>query len=246
MFKIQTLLILCLIHQIYLDCGTWNQQYGCDGNNIKEEYNFFQTPPRSDTDENYKSTYQDMHYLVGYAQLKYNSEKTSCTVNIITFINIQKLQEKLGTNYKLQYKFGNINKDDNSYTFNKDDSNTPKNGLYTSVEIIDQADGSVFAKLEFEEEYFIWDNPTIVKDSQEVYQNGQKGAIVELFGWPYEDIAQECEFLKVAGYLGVKIIPPNESILNNNFFEDGELNPWWYYFQTVSYKLQSRMGNKKE
>ena len=246
MFKIQTLLILCLIHQIYLDCGAWNEQYGCDGNNIKEEYNFFQTPPRSDTDENYKSTYQDMHYLVGYSQLKYNEDKTSCTVNIITFINNQKLQEKLGTNYKLQYKFGNIIKDDNSYTFNIDDSDTPKNGLYISVEIIDQTDGSVFAKLEFEEEYFIWDNPTIVKDNEGVYQNGQKGAIVELFGWPYEDIAQECEFLKVAGYLGVKIIPPNESILNNDFFEDGELNPWWYYFQTVSYKLQSRMGNKKQ
>ena len=247
MLKIQTLLIFSLIHQIYLDCGVWNEQYGCDGTNIKNEYNYFQTPPRSDTDENYKATYQDMYYLVGYTQLKYNSEKTSCKVKVITFVNTQKLQEKLAS-YKMQYKFGDIIKDDDSYTFNKDDTNTPKNGLSIIVEIIDTTNenGNVFAKLELEEEYFIWDNPSIVKDNQDVYLNGQKGAIVELFGWPYEDIAQECEFLKVAGYLGVKIIPPNESILNNDFVDDGELNPWWYYFQTVSYKLQSRMGNKKQ
>ena len=246
MFKIQNLLIFCLIHQIYLNCGVWEEKYGCDGNNITEEYNFFQTPPRSDTDENYKSTYQDMHYLVGYTQLKYNEDKTSCTVKIITFTNTEKLKDNLGTNYKMQYKFGDIIKNDDSFTFNKDDSNTPKNGLKISVEIINQADGSVFAKLELEEEYFIWDNPTIIKDREDVYLNGQKGAIVELFGWPYEDIAQECEFLKVAGYLGVKIIPPNESLLSNEYVEEGELNPWWYFFQSVSYKLQSRMGSKKQ
>ena len=106
MFKILTLLIFYLIQQIYLECGVLNEIYGCDGNNINEEYNYFQTPPRSDSDENYKSTYQDMHYLVGYSQLKYNEDKTSCTVKIITFINTQKLEDKLSTNYKLKYKFG--------------------------------------------------------------------------------------------------------------------------------------------
>jgi len=246
MFLIITLLIFCLIHQIYLNCDILEEKYGCDGNNIKQEYNFFQTPHRSDIDENYKSTYQDMHYLVGYTQLKYNKDKTSCTVKIITFINTIKLQDKLSTNYKIQYKFGGITQDNDSAIFNKDDSNTPKNGLKISVEIINQADGSIFAKLEFEEEYFIWDNPTIIKDNEDVYQNGQKGTIVELFGWPYEDIAQECEFLKVAGYLGVKIFPPNESLLSNEYAEGEELNPWWYFFQTVSYKLQSRMGSKKQ
>ena len=114
------------------------------------------------------------------------------------------------------------------------------------MKIINTNDESVFAKLELEEEYFIWDNPTVVKDNEEVYQNGQKGAIVELFGWPYEDIAQECELLKVAGYLGVSIISPNESLLTKDSVEEGELNPWWYYFQAVSYKLQSRLGNKKQ
>ena len=129
MLKIETLLLIfCLIHQIYLNCGVWNEYYGCEGYNINEEYNYFQTPPRSDTDENYKTTYQDMHYLVGYTQLKYNADKTSCTVKIITFINTQKLEERVGTNYKIQYKFGDIITDDDTITFNKDENNTPKNG----------------------------------------------------------------------------------------------------------------------
>jgi alpha-amylase len=37
------------------------------------------------------------------------------------------------------------------------------------------------------------------------YRNGQKGAIVELFGWPYGDIAQECTKLAAYGYLGFKV-----------------------------------------
>jgi hypothetical protein len=42
-----------------------------------------------------------------------------------------------------------------------------------------------------------------------MFEGGQKGAIVELFGWPYRDIEQECAtFLGKAGYLGVKIAPP--------------------------------------
>ena len=36
------------------------------------------------------------------------------------------------------------------------------------------------AKLELEDEYFMWNNATVNQDSQ--YGNGQKGAFVELFG----------------------------------------------------------------
>ena len=47
--------------------------------------------------------------------------------------------------------------------------------------------------------YFEHDNTTI-------NNNGQKGAIAGLFGWPYEDIVEESDFLKLEGYLGVKIL----------------------------------------
>ena len=35
-----------------------------------------------------------------------------------------------------------------------------------------------------------------------------------MFGWPYDDIAEECEMIGKAGYLGVKVFPPQESILD--------------------------------
>ena len=98
-------------------------------------------------------------------------------------------------------------------------------------------------KLELEDEYFMWDNPEVNQDGK--YENGQKGVIVELFGWPHDDVADECVFLSLAGYMGVKIFPPNESILDFDSNDNGQLNPWIYIYQPVSYKFESRMGNKK-
>ncbi len=87
-----------------------------------------------------------------------------------------------------------------------------------------------------------WSNLPIVQGPQ--YLSGQKGAIVELFGWPYADVAKECVMLSKAGYMGVKVYPPNESILSFEWLQQGELNPWWYLYQPVSYKLYSRMGDR--
>jgi alpha-amylase len=67
-----------------------------------------------------------------------------------------------------------------------------------------------------------------------------------MFGWTYNDIAKECEMLGKAGYMGVKIFPPNESILDFEHPEQGELNPWYWMYQPVSYKLKSRQGNVEE
>ena len=78
-------------------------------------------------------------------------------------------------------------------------------------------------KLELEDEFFLWDNPPVNQGSQ--YENGQKGVIVELFGWPYNDIAEECDFLATAGYMGAKVFSVNEHILTYDTVEDGELNP---------------------
>ena len=78
------------------------------------------------------------------------------------------------------------------------------------------------------------------------YENGQKGSIVEMFGWPYNDITEECDFLAKAGYMGVNVFSVNEHILTYDTVEDGELNPWWFIYQPVSYRLTSRGGTKKE
>ena len=112
-----------------------------------------------------------------------------------------------------------------------------------SVRVVDM-EGKQLAKLELEDEYFFWDIPPV--NIAQNYENGQKGAIIELFGWPYNDIAEECEFIGKAGYLGIKLSPSNEHILSFETVVNGELNPWWYIYQPVSYKFHSRSGDKKD
>ena len=71
-------------------CFNFDEDYICNGNENNYEYpeswdeRCFQTPPRNDIFGRYKSTYQDMHYLVGYAQLKYSSDKKNCNISFIT------------------------------------------------------------------------------------------------------------------------------------------------------------------
>ncbi len=48
-----------------------------------------------------------------------------------------------------------------------------------SAKIHNMRTSQVIVSLELEEEYFMWDNPEI--NSLPVYENGQKGGIVELF-----------------------------------------------------------------
>ena len=116
-------------------------------------------------------------------------------------------------------------------------------GMPISARVVDM-DGKELAKLELDDEYFMWDNPKVNQGPE--YENGQKGAIVELFGWPYDDIAEECEFIGNAGYMAVKVFPASEHILTLDTVENGELNPWWFIYQPVSYRLHSRSGDKKQ
>ena len=237
------LLILFISEIINDSCGVYlidNYKcfYGQNNYSDWDEY-CFQTPPRNDTLHNYKESYQDMHYLVGYIQLIYSENQTECTINIITKVNPKLGIE--GIDYRLLYKFGDKMIYDNNFTLTNRQSYP--NGFSSSVRIIDNNKKQI-AKLDFENEYFLWDNKNIQNDKDNLYENGQKGVIVELFGWPYDDIEEECIFLSNAGYLGVKIGPPNEAILTYYIVEDGELNPWWYFLQPVSYKLESRLGNK--
>ena len=226
------------------ECTNLNEEYSCnlsDDTEYPESWDerSFQTPPKNDTLGNYRSTYQDMHYIVGYDQLLYSSDKKVCTINFITRVN-PKLGEE-GKDYKLLYTFGEKEQESNTITLTSHDSFP--DGMPISVKIVDN-DEKEIVKLELEDEYFIWDNPPVNQSPE--YENGQKGAIVELFGWPYDDIAEECEFIGNAGYMAVKVFPCQEAILTFDTVEDGELNPWWFLYQPVSYRLKSRMGDKKQ
>ena len=225
------------------ECFNFDNDYNCNDNQFEypEEWDerCFQTPPRNDIFGNYKPSYQDMHYFVGYVQLKYSEHRDSCTINFITKINPKLGIE--GQDYKIIYKFGEIEQENNIFVVNS--YNSFPNGIPISAKIIDDKNNEL-VKLSLENEYFLWDNPIINQD--EKYENGQKGVIVELFGWPFNDIAEECEFIGYSGYMGVKIWPPNESILTYESIDNGELNSWLYLYEPVSYKLESRMGDKNQ
>ena len=226
------------------DCWNFNNEYPCQGD--QKEYppswddRSFQTPPRDDTLGNYRETYQDMNLLVGYAQLKYSGDRQTCTINFITRVNPKLGKE--GTDYRILYTFDNTEQLSSSITLTANNNKYP-DGMPLSARIIDMT-GFELAKLELDDEYFLWDNPPVNQPGN--YENGQKGAIVELFGWPYDDITEECEFLGTAGYMAVKVFPPNEHIHTYDTVENGELNPWYFIYQPVSYKLHSRSGDKKQ
>jgi alpha-amylase len=63
---------------------------------------------------------------------------------------------------------------------------------------------------------------------------------VQLFEWPWKDIARECEiYLGPSGFSAVQVSPPHEHIIWQN-------NPWWERYQVVSYKIHSRSGTEDE
>ena len=61
---------------------------------------------------------------------------------------------------------------------------------------------------------------------------------VQLFEWPWPDIARECEeFLGPAGYAAIQVSPPNEHVRGPE---------WWTRYQPVSYRLESRGGTREQ
>jgi len=70
-------------------------------------------------------------------------------------------------------------------------------------------DGSNDFVITLEPANFIFQANKVEQDA--VYENGQKGGIVEMFGWPHADVAEECAYLAKQGWMGVKLFPVSES-----------------------------------
>ena len=60
---------------------------------------------------------------------------------------------------------------------------------------------------------------------------------LQLFMWPWDSIAGECEFLGAAGVDWVLVSPPQEHITGA---------AWWTVYQPVSYKIDSRLGTREQ
>ena len=154
---------LNLIYSFEENCDNWNKNYTCK---YYEEFSIpdswdergFQTPPRNDIYKRYKLTYQDMHYFVGYAQLSYSSDKKKCTIKFLSKVNPKLGKEDI--DYYILYKFGDIQQINNTIVLTSENGTYP-NGMPISAKIIEKRRSIELAKLELEEEYFMWDNPII-------------------------------------------------------------------------------------
>ena len=60
---------------------------------------------------------------------------------------------------------------------------------------------------------------------------------LQLFMWPWNSVASECESLGEKGIDWVLVSPPQEHIVGS---------PWWTVYQPVSYQLQSRLGGPSD
>ncbi|KAF3903882.1 Alpha-amylase [Dactylellina cionopaga] len=210
-------------------CSNFNGQDSCASGSISfpdsSENRRWQTPPQSDPQ--YVSSFQSMGKLVGYADIQYNSARTAAVV-VINCLS------KTGASFT--YYVNNVAQTSNLVQV----TTTNTGGL--NIRITDSTGGS----LTLDTLWFVWENPAI-SGGLSSFNNGQKGAIVELFGWPYDDVAKECAFLSKAGYMGVKVWPPQEHVWGSNYYEpDNQFRPWYFLYQPVSYRLHSRMGTRDQ
>lgn len=68
--------------------------------------------------------------------------------------------------------------------------------------------------------------------------NDGKDVILNLFQWNWNSVAQECESsIGPAGYGYVQVSPPAEHLRGTE---------WWTSYQPVSYKVDSKLGNREE
>jgi alpha-amylase len=71
--------------------------------------------------------------------------------------------------------------------------------------------------------------------------------IANLFEWNWPSVAHECTtVLGPAGYGGVQVAPPQDSLSRTETTAPTPLHPWWEVYQPVDYNLTSRMGNEAQ
>ncbi|KAL0222073.1 hypothetical protein RCL1_001927 [Eukaryota sp. TZLM3-RCL] len=179
------------------------------------------------TSTKYLASYEGLSEITGYPAISYEQGKKAATITVHVF----KQNEK-----------------DTVFVCFDGSCSTSSTLRLTSdykkellVSIKSQLTGAIVT---FDPLHFIW-NVAPLKERRGDYRSGQKGAIVELFGWPYEDIEKECEFIGQAGYLGVKVFPPTEQLMSYQPFND-VLNPWYFMYQPVSYRFHGRWGSRDQ
>ena len=75
---------------------------------------------------------------------------------------------------------------------------------------------------------------------------GGGDSILNMFEWTWDSIAAECQgALADSGYTYIQTSPPQEHILGSDA-TPGEEDAWYIHYQPVSYKIDSRLGNRQQ
>ena len=138
---------LFLLLQINSEESSIESEYTCEESQISilssYDDNCFQTPPKEDLLGNYKSSYQDMNYITGYAQLKYLENQKKCQINFITKIN--PILGIRNIDYKIIYLFNNIEQENNYFIAASDKSYIE--GISVSAKILNLSTQKIIATL---------------------------------------------------------------------------------------------------
>ncbi|AZM45924.1 glycosidase [Streptomyces sp. WAC 06738] len=79
---------------------------------------------------------------------------------------------------------------------------------------------------------------TVTTPAAQAAPSGSKDVTAVMFNWKFDSIARECtQRLGPAGYGYVQVSPPQEQI------QGGQ---WWTAYQPVSYRIESRLGNRDQ
>jgi len=226
----KVLIALVLVLSIAIACDNFNDEMSCKGGEQTDypdswSHRSFQTPLKGD--KQYLDSFESWGRIACYPDVVYSSDKSSAEVEVKC-----RTHESVSN---VVYSYDGSDFSDKN-TFSADGSfSTP-----LVIKVSDNGDNEIT----LEDVDFVWNAPEVIQDS--VYENGQKGAIVELFGWPYEDIEQECKHIAKAGWMGIKVFPPSEQIMSDEWPQNGELNPWFFAYQVVSYNLNGRSGTRAQ
>lgn len=216
-------------------CNTFDDNQ-CSGNETDTPAVYgnrtWQTPAPGSA--GYYPSFQSYATLTGYARVTYDPTRTVANVTIVT-------QQK--TPSALTFAFNNATQTAPTATFCATAGSAPGCTATSGPVwvVVSGADGS---RLELDEVYLLWGAAPLAARAGD-YRGGQKGAVVELFGWPYADVAAECADLATFGYMGAKLYPVTEHVMSWQPFQQ-VLNPWFDLYQPVSYRLQSRMGSSAD
>src|SRR6266516_346550 len=86
--------------------------------------------------------------------------------------------------------------------------------------------------------------PSVAADRE---PGGRHDVIANLFEWNWPSVARECvRVLGPAGYGGVQVAPPQDSVKRTAPVDPPVLHPWWEVYQPVDYNLTSRMGTEAQ